>query len=89
MSLKGKHCLSSDINVCQRIQRRDTIEMCYFGTALGHFIFDLEEKSFSSIVRCLLCVPAPELSVGNHVEPLRHSPCPPGANSKDKEYNKV
>lgn len=60
-----------------------------FSTALGHFIFDMEEKSFSSFMRCLLCAPATELSVGNHAEQLRHSPCPPGANSEDEEHNKV
>lgn len=62
--------------------------MCYFGTALGHFIFDLEEKSLSSLMRYTVCT-ATELSVGDHVEQLRHSPCPPGANSEDEEHNKV
>lgn len=85
MSLKRKHYLGSDI-VCQRTKRRDH-RNALFWNCFRHFILDLRKKSSFSFMRCLLCVPGTESSVGNNNKWQRLSHCPPGAHGKDKEQN--
>lgn len=61
MSLKGKYCLSSDINVCLSFCRGDTLD-CF-----RHSSQDSEGSLFSPNV-VPLCFPGTELSAENKVE---------------------